>query len=106
MGILRQCYAVGSIALVGGSFVPGVGGHNILEPAFFHVPVLFGPYMEGQMDMVEIVLKYGIGKQVNGENLKNALGFSVPDEKFICALNGIQGGVDATFNAILQKICL
>lgn len=103
MGILRQCYAIGDIAIVGGSFVPGIGGHNILEPSFFHKPVLFGPHMEGQPDMVDIMLKYGIGKQTDRENLSEELRFSVLDEKFIQALRGIQGGVDATFNAITEK---
>jgi 3-deoxy-D-manno-octulosonic-acid transferase len=103
MGILRQCYDIGTIAIVGGSFIPGVGGHNILEPAFFHKPVLFGPHMEGQPDMVDIVLKYRIGKQTNNENLAQELQFSVPDENFIQALGDIQGGVEATFKAITEK---
>ena len=30
-------------AFVGGTLAP-VGGHNLLEPAAFGVPVLFGPY--------------------------------------------------------------
>lgn len=103
MGVLRKCYSAGSIALVGGSFVPGIGGHNILEPAFSEIPVLFGPFMEGQAEMCEIVLKYGIGKQVAGDKIAESLLFSVPKEKIICALEGIQGGVIETFKEITKK---
>lgn len=104
MGLLRQCYALGSIAVVGGSLVPGIGGHNILEPLFYSVPVLFGPFMNGQPDMVEIALKYGVGKATNGQELANDFEFSVPKEKFILAREGIQGGVQQTFELIMHKI--
>ncbi len=103
MGLLRQCYAIASIAVVGGSFVPGVGGHNILEPVFLSVPVLFGPYMEGQIEMVEITLKYEVGKPTNAKNLCDDFGFSADKDKFIQALEGIQGGVIETFNLIMHK---
>jgi 3-deoxy-D-manno-octulosonic-acid transferase len=43
LGDLSACYAFGDVAFVGGSLVPG-GGHNLLEPARFGKPVLFGPY--------------------------------------------------------------
>ncbi len=40
MGLLfRAC----DVAVMGGSFVPGVGGHNPLEPARLGVPILTGP---------------------------------------------------------------
>lgn len=44
IGELRSIYRIAHVAFVGGSLVP-VGGHNILEPAVFGVPVVFGPYM-------------------------------------------------------------
>jgi 3-deoxy-D-manno-octulosonic-acid transferase len=43
IGELERFYAAASVAFVGGSLVP-VGGHNLLEPALYGVPVLFGPY--------------------------------------------------------------
>jgi 3-deoxy-D-manno-octulosonic-acid transferase len=42
LGDLREFYAIADIAFVGGSLVDG-GGHNLLEPAGFRKPVLFGP---------------------------------------------------------------
>ena len=41
MGELATIYALADIVFIGGSLVPR-GGHNILEPALFKKPVLFG----------------------------------------------------------------
>lgn len=69
MGKLRPCYGVADVAFVGGSFVEAVGGHNVLEPAFYGVPVLFGPFMHGQPEFKELALRYGAGLQVDEETL-------------------------------------
>jgi 3-deoxy-D-manno-octulosonic-acid transferase len=45
IGELAQLYSRADIALVGGSLLP-YGGHNILEPARWGRPILFGPYMD------------------------------------------------------------
>ena len=45
MGELERIFAASDVAFVGGSLVP-VGGHNLLEPAMYGVPVLFGPHTE------------------------------------------------------------
>lgn len=54
MGELSSLYAIAFCAVVGGSLVP-VGGHNILEPLAFDVPVLTGPYMHNQKDLLRIL---------------------------------------------------
>lgn len=41
IGLLADAYKYGEIAYVGGAF--GTGLHNILEPAAFGLPVMFGP---------------------------------------------------------------
>lgn len=41
IGVLADVYQYGKIAYVGGGF--GTGLHNILEPASFGLPVIFGP---------------------------------------------------------------
>src|SRR2546423_7585756 len=45
IGELASLYALATIAFVGGSLVPR-GGHNILEPAPFGVPIVVGPHTE------------------------------------------------------------
>jgi 3-deoxy-D-manno-octulosonic-acid transferase len=69
MGILSACYQLSELAIVGGSFVTHVGGHNIFEPAALGVPVLFGPYMESQKDLVDVVVQAGAGKQADIEEV-------------------------------------
>jgi 3-deoxy-D-manno-octulosonic-acid transferase len=44
IGELAQLYHVATAVFVGGSLVDA-GGHNILEPAIFGKPILFGPHM-------------------------------------------------------------
>ena len=44
MGELAQLYQVATVVFVGGSLVDA-GGHNILEPAVFGKPIVFGPHM-------------------------------------------------------------
>jgi 3-deoxy-D-manno-octulosonic-acid transferase len=45
IGLLSSLYAYGEIAFIGGGFNKG-GIHNILEPAVFGLPVIFGPVYE------------------------------------------------------------
>jgi 3-deoxy-D-manno-octulosonic-acid transferase len=73
MGILPHCYAISNLAIVGGSFLPGVGGHNIFEPIQAKIPVLFGPHMETQLELVEMVIKAGAGIQTPAETLPDVI---------------------------------
>lgn len=73
MGLLRKCYQLADVALVAGSYTSKVGGHNILEPSWYGVPVIFGPHMHSQPDLVDLVNEYGAGLQVNLDDLPNVL---------------------------------
>lgn len=73
MGLLRMCYQLSDFAIVGGSFTDRVGGHNILEPCWYGKPVLFGPHMHTQLELVDLMTQYGAGMQVNPEQLKPTL---------------------------------
>lgn len=65
MGILTDCYQIADLVILGGSFVPGIGGHNILEPCQVGVGVFFGPFMHNQEEMVKLVLGAKAGAQVD-----------------------------------------
>ncbi|MFN0064997.1 MAG: 3-deoxy-D-manno-octulosonic acid transferase [Chlamydiales bacterium] len=65
MGLLKQCYQLSTLAFVGGSLTARVGGHNILEPAYYGVPVLYGPHMKGQPDLLDLMTRYIAGVQVD-----------------------------------------
>lgn len=45
IGELPYVFACVTIAFIGGSLIPH-GGHNILEPAYWAKPIIFGPYMD------------------------------------------------------------
>ncbi|HEY6306330.1 MAG TPA: 3-deoxy-D-manno-octulosonic acid transferase [Candidatus Angelobacter sp.] len=73
LGELASVYALASVAFVGGSLLPGVGGHNILEPAQHGVPVLAGPYTGNFREIVSIFERGDGIKIVNAENLSAEL---------------------------------
>jgi 3-deoxy-D-manno-octulosonic-acid transferase len=45
IGELSELFSKGDIAFIGGSLL-SYGGHNILEPAYWGKPILFGPHMD------------------------------------------------------------
>ncbi len=51
IGELAALYALATVAFVGGSLVPR-GGHNILEPALYGVPIVTGNHYENFRDIV------------------------------------------------------
>jgi 3-deoxy-D-manno-octulosonic-acid transferase len=69
IGELAALYSLADAVFVGGSLVPA-GGHNILEPACFSRPPVFGPSMENFREMADQFLDAHAGVQVaNGEQL-------------------------------------
>jgi 3-deoxy-D-manno-octulosonic-acid transferase len=58
VGELASAYRLATAAFVGGSLVPH-GGHNPLEPAYFGVPVAFGPSMHNFAQMAEQFVRSG-----------------------------------------------
>ena len=56
MGYLSQIYAIADIAFVGGSLKP-YGGHNILEPAVYSIPIISGPYYYDQKPIYSVFLE-------------------------------------------------
>jgi len=64
-GELARAYHEATVAFVGGTLVP-VGGHNLLEPAVWGKPVLFGPYTDHCAETATWLLEAGGGFQVHG----------------------------------------
>lgn len=52
IGILLTLYYYADAAYVGGSFKQGV--HNVLEPAVYGIPVLFGPKIENSQEAMQL----------------------------------------------------
>jgi 3-deoxy-D-manno-octulosonic-acid transferase len=63
VGELAQLYQVATVVFVGGSLVD-TGGHNILEPAVFGKPIVFGPHMQNFAEIARTFLDNGAAIQV------------------------------------------
>jgi 3-deoxy-D-manno-octulosonic-acid transferase len=73
IGELAQVYQAATVVFVGGSLVP-VGGHNILEPAVYGKPIVFGPHMQNFAEIAETFLEGQAAVQVRtGRELEDTL---------------------------------
>jgi 3-deoxy-D-manno-octulosonic-acid transferase len=63
IGELAALYRRGDIVFVGGSLAPW-GGHNLIEPAVYGKPILFGPHMSNFNEMASMFLEAGAAVQV------------------------------------------
>ncbi|MDB6080966.1 MAG: 3-deoxy-D-manno-octulosonic-acid transferase [Chlamydiia bacterium] len=68
MGVLIKCYQIADLAIVAGSFTDRVGGHNILEPCYFGIPTLCGPFMYKQKSLLDFAIE---GKAVVQTDIKD-----------------------------------
>ena len=67
VGELLQMYRLATVVFVGGSLIPH-GGQNLLEPAFFARPILFGPYMDNFKEIAALFLKHRAACQVRNRS--------------------------------------
>ena len=79
-GELALLYREAAVAFVGGTLVP-VGGHNLLEPAVWGKPVLFGPHTDHCAEVAALLLTARGGRVVEGvqglaRSLRDLLGNS------------------------------
>ncbi|MEO8680077.1 MAG: 3-deoxy-D-manno-octulosonic acid transferase [Vicinamibacterales bacterium] len=65
IGELATVYQVATVVFVGGSLV-ATGGHNVLEPAVFGKPIVFGPHMENFFEIADAFVTNGAGVQLSG----------------------------------------
>lgn len=113
MGLLRKCYQLADVAIVAGSFTPKVGGHNILEPSWYGVPVIFGPHMQTQPDLVDLMKEYGAGLQIDLDGLQLELIALLQDQNKCKVLGDaglrlaadVHGATGKTF-ALIKELCM
>jgi 3-deoxy-D-manno-octulosonic-acid transferase len=73
LGELRAFYARADVAIGGGTFEE-FGGHNLMEPALFGVPVIFGPDTSDWPEDAATLIRTGGGLRVSeGDELREAL---------------------------------
>jgi 3-deoxy-D-manno-octulosonic-acid transferase len=66
IGELAQLYQIASAVFVGGSLVDH-GGHNILEPAIFGRPIVFGPHMQNFKEIADAFIANDAAVQVHSD---------------------------------------
>ena len=112
MGVLNLFYSIAYVAFVGGSLVK-IGGHNLLEPYNFAVPVLCGKYLfktkviqdelinlkaltiiESQDELINSIAKFLNNRQIRDTMGKNGQ----------TILTNSQGSNAKTFDLICQEI--
>ncbi|MCB0744298.1 MAG: 3-deoxy-D-manno-octulosonic acid transferase [Ignavibacteriales bacterium] len=64
IGILLTLYYYADVAYVGGSFKQGI--HNVLEPAVYGIPVIFGPKNKNSQE-AQKMLKLGSGIEITNK---------------------------------------
>jgi 3-deoxy-D-manno-octulosonic-acid transferase len=111
-GELAAFYGQATVAFVGGTLVP-IGGHNLLEPAFWAKPVLFGPYTDHCAEIADLLALAGGGRRVTtaGELASEVTRlFDQHDEclRMGQAAHGMvrenQGALQATIEAIERQL--
>jgi 3-deoxy-D-manno-octulosonic-acid transferase len=108
IGELASLYSLATVAFVGGSLVPR-GGHNILEPALYGVPIVTGNHYENFRDMVNFfaarnaVRIVGLAELplvfielIDSEKQRTTLGRNA-----LAALESQRGATDRTVSALL-----
>ncbi|MFQ5673063.1 MAG: 3-deoxy-D-manno-octulosonic acid transferase [Nitrospinales bacterium] len=66
IGDLNAYYRHSCVAFVGGGFNPRFGGHNIIEPAIYDQPVVYGKHMTNFEEEAELLAASGGGIQIDG----------------------------------------
>ena len=110
IGILRNLYQYATISYTGGGFTKD-GIHNVLEPAAFGVPVIWGPNDEKYREAIGLRNACG-GKQIqNANELKVTLESLLSNETLLKELGSKAaiyvknnaGATNATLSIIQEK---
>jgi 3-deoxy-D-manno-octulosonic-acid transferase len=103
MGELLLLYSVAQVAFVGGSFAQ-VGGHNMLEPAALHKPVVTGPVLFNFMEISEMLVKaQGMIIVQNAEELASEIGRFFADKAYSDSMGENAYQVVAANRGALQR---
>lgn len=73
LGEMGLLYSLADVAVMGGSFAPGIGGHNPLEPARLGVPVVSGPDVFNFAEVYEAMTAAGAAIVTDAAGLPEAL---------------------------------
>ena len=89
IGQLSAAYQYGDIAFIGGGFDTGI--HNILEPAAFGLPILFGPRYQKFQEAKDLIEQGGAVVVLDSEDLVSIFEQWVVDAERI-GVSGVNWG--------------
>ena len=109
IGELAAIYSLATVAFVGGSLVPR-GGHNILEPALYGVPIVTGNHYENFRDVVNFFASRNAVRIVGlaelplvfMELIENGNERATLGRNALAALESQRGATGRTISALLQ----
>jgi len=113
IGELLHIYAISDIVFVGKSLIKPGAGHNVLEPAAYSKPVIWGQYMSNFREIENLLLKNNAGLKVLDENqLQEQIEILLEDEnlrkelgnKALDVLLSNRGSVEKTLNLIVEVL--
>jgi 3-deoxy-D-manno-octulosonic-acid transferase len=111
-GELALVYQEATVAFVGGTLVP-IGGHNLLEPAFWAKPVLFGSHTDHCVEIADLLAQADGGRRVTSiEELTAQLARLFDDQEERVRMGQAahsmvqqnQGALQATIDAIDRQL--
>jgi len=103
LGELPRVYGRADVAFVGGTLVPA-GGHNLLEPAHWAKPVLFGPHHANVAAVARALLDGGGGVEVRGpEDLQAEIGGLLEDPARAAAVGRAAARAAAVDEDVLSR---
>jgi 3-deoxy-D-manno-octulosonic-acid transferase len=112
VGELATALQIATVVFLGGSLVP-TGGHNLLEPAAWGKPVVFGPHMQNFAEITELFLANRAARQVgSADALESALSDLLGDPVQRAALGAAaralvdanRGATDRTLDAVAALV--
>jgi len=104
MGPLFDLYGLATVAFVGASLVPK-GGQNLLEPAAWGCPVIYGPHTEDFEEARMVLESHGGGQEVNsGKNLADVVNslFEKPIQRKVQGKNA-RSALESLANGVATK---
>jgi len=109
IGELAALYSLATVAFVGGSLVPR-GGHNILEPARYGVPIVTGNHYENFRDIVSFFLSRNAVRVVGlaelplvfMELIGNEAERTTLGQNALAALDSQRGATRRTIHALVE----
>jgi 3-deoxy-D-manno-octulosonic-acid transferase len=106
IGELARFYSLADLAFIGGSLVPH-GGQNLLEPAYYAKPLIFGPHMDNFAPLAEEFIRSGAARVVRSQSdlrevflMKDPAALEAMGTNARGLLSSLQGATDRTIRII------